>query len=217
MLLDKLDALQADISRVQRTLKDHAQTQFVVVTIPTAMAVAETRRLVRRLDSEGIKVASLICNQVFGLGADRAYLQNRAKGQKKCIEDIKRNLARNKARLLGGQGVAAASTSTTTTTSQPESILEILAPAENGIDVREVPIVDAEATGVHGLRYFHTLAHAGTAGSAAGRKLNIFGGKGGVGKCCQNQGDILQEVMKRIYWCHVLVLPSFGTQCGALS
>lgn len=37
--------------------------QFVAVTIPTLMAVAETERLVASLNKEGIPVGALVVNQ----------------------------------------------------------------------------------------------------------------------------------------------------------
>jgi len=37
---------------------------IIVVTIPTSLAVAESRRLVSSLQSEGIKVSAILCNQV---------------------------------------------------------------------------------------------------------------------------------------------------------
>ena len=60
-------------------------------------------------------------------------------------------------------------------------------PAQCPIEVTKVPYIESEVTSIYGLRFFSTIAHATSKGSAAtnpmdSRKLTIFGGKGGVGK-----------------------------------
>lgn len=169
-ILDKLDTLQTSISTVQRTLKDPAQTQFVIVTIPTILAVAESKRLLSSLQSEGIAVSNIICNQVLSETSDLKYIQTRAKGQQKCIESINRFVqTRDLSNNLGGDSSGSGNLAATPS-----------------IEVTEVPFVDTEVTGVFGLRFFHSLAHPVKPRSATNpmdsRKLTIFGGKGGVGE-----------------------------------
>jgi len=53
-LLSKLEGLQADLLRVKSTLTNAASTQFVVVSIPTQLAVLESRRLVQSLHGQVI-------------------------------------------------------------------------------------------------------------------------------------------------------------------
>ena len=88
-LLVKLEALQSDLLRVKSTLKDESSTQFVVVCIPTQLAVAESRRLVESLQSENIYVSTILCNQVMAAQADLKYVENRVRGQQRAISGLK--------------------------------------------------------------------------------------------------------------------------------
>ena len=60
-----LDELQERIERLRSVLRDPAQTDFRVVTIPEEMSVAESERLVARLDEFGIPVNTLVVNRVM--------------------------------------------------------------------------------------------------------------------------------------------------------
>ena len=155
--MNSIEEFRNNLDRMRKLLKDHKQTQFVIVTIPTTLAVTESKRLVAELKSEDVKVSSIICNQVLNEELASSYLQTRRNGQEKCIKDI--NTASSIASKLAGT---------------------------NPIEITEVPQVDTEVTGIYGLRFFSSLAHAPRKGSATNpidsRKLTIFGGKGGVGK-----------------------------------
>ncbi len=61
----KLLKLSKNIRRVQETLTDPARAGFVAVTIPTRMALAETRRLLERLDKLGLSCRHLAINMVI--------------------------------------------------------------------------------------------------------------------------------------------------------
>lgn len=156
-VMNTIEEFRNNLDRMRKLLKDHKQTQFVVVTIPTTLAVTESKRLVSELQLENIKVSTIICNQVLNEDLAISYLQTRRNGQEKCIKDI--NAASSIASKLAGT---------------------------SPIEVTEVPQVDTEVTGIYGLRFFSSLAHAPKKGTATNpidsRKLTIFGGKGGVGK-----------------------------------
>jgi len=156
-VMNSIEEFRNNLDRMRKLLKDHKQTQFVIVTIPTTLAVTESKRLVSELKSEDVKVSTIICNQVLNEELAPSYLQTRRNGQEKCIKDI--NAASSIASKLAGT---------------------------NPIEITEVPQVDTEVTGIYGLRFFSSLAHAPKKGSATNpidsRKLTIFGGKGGVGK-----------------------------------
>lgn len=62
---DKLLKLSKNIRRVQQTLTDPARAEFAAVTIPTRMALAETRRLLKRLGKLGIPCRHLAINMVI--------------------------------------------------------------------------------------------------------------------------------------------------------
>lgn len=163
-MMGKLDALQENVLLVKSTLKDASRTQFVAVTIPTQLAVAETRRLIGSLQSEGIRVSTLICNQVVDTSPnDFQYIRTRTAGQRKCILKLR-------------EGIRQVGDSSTMSGADKD-------PAP--VEVTEVPYVDTEVTGLYGLRFFHSIAHPPLPRSASNpmdsRKLTIFGGKGGVG------------------------------------
>ena len=154
-LINSIEEFRDNLSRMKALLKDHKQTQFVIVTIPTVLAVAESKRLVTELQTENVKVSTIICNQVLNDELASSYLQTRRNGQEKCIKDI--NAAASIASKISGS---------------------------NPIEITEVPQVDTEVTGIYGLRFFSSLAHTPKKNSATNpidsRKLTIFGGKGGI-------------------------------------
>ena len=64
-----LDELRERIERLRSVLRDPEKTDFRVVTIPEEMSVAESERLVARLDEFGIPVNTLVVNRVMeGVG-----------------------------------------------------------------------------------------------------------------------------------------------------
>ncbi|WP_200530465.1 TRC40/GET3/ArsA family transport-energizing ATPase [Halorubrum sp. LN27] len=64
-----LDELRERIERLRSVLRDPSKTDFRVVTIPEEMSVAESERLVARLDEFGIPVNTLVVNRVMeGVG-----------------------------------------------------------------------------------------------------------------------------------------------------
>ena len=84
--LNKLEGLQKRVARVKATLQDPSLTQFVVVTIPTALAVAESKRLVQSLQKESIKVSSILCNQIITDDLGPSYVETRSRAQRRCID-----------------------------------------------------------------------------------------------------------------------------------
>ena len=76
------------MATLKATLMDGTATQFLVVTIPTTLAVAESKRLVRSLQQSGIRVSGLLCNQVIAEDAGLKYLQTRRQGQQLCMTTL---------------------------------------------------------------------------------------------------------------------------------
>jgi anion-transporting ArsA/GET3 family ATPase len=56
--------LQGRMDAARALFHDAEKTQFVIVTIPTLMAAAESARLAKSLRQEGIPIETLIVNQV---------------------------------------------------------------------------------------------------------------------------------------------------------
>lgn len=52
----KLEELKAKVIEVRELFRDKTQTEFVIATIPTVMAVNESRRLLEELRLEGVPV-----------------------------------------------------------------------------------------------------------------------------------------------------------------
>jgi arsenite/tail-anchored protein-transporting ATPase len=91
--LNKLESLQARVANVKQTLQDPSRTQFVVVTIPTTLAVAESKRLITSLQEENIKVSSILCNQIITEDLGPSYVDTRSRAQRRCIDVINRATA----------------------------------------------------------------------------------------------------------------------------
>ncbi len=58
--------LQERVRGVRTLFRDADQTEFIIATIPTTLGVAESRRLLAALRSEGIPCRRLVVNQVGG-------------------------------------------------------------------------------------------------------------------------------------------------------
>eukprot|EP01033_Poteriospumella_lacustris_P001345 gene1345-982_t len=148
--IDKVGKLQANMAKLASTFRDPAQTQFVVVTIPTKLSLEETKRLLTSLKAERIHTSTILCNQVLPSDASKAFINSLHRRQQRTLSDMKRFVEAN---------------------SLP-------------VTITEVPYSATEITGIHGLKYFYSLAHASSTACNPdeSRKLTIFGGKGGVGK-----------------------------------
>jgi len=85
-------AALADFQRqmvdLQDLLHDETMSEFCVVTIPTALAVTESERLVLALREQGIAVRRGVVNRLIAEEADAAYLTQLAKGQQKCLAEL---------------------------------------------------------------------------------------------------------------------------------
>lgn len=86
--LSKLESFQEDLASLKSLLEDPRQTQFTVVTIPTALAVAESERLVNSLRKQQIQISSIVCNQVISSDYGSKYLERRQFGQRRCADVI---------------------------------------------------------------------------------------------------------------------------------
>ncbi|GAW93969.1 ArsA family ATPase [Calderihabitans maritimus] len=73
------------IHRVVRFLRTPARSRFIAVTIPEAMAVNETKRMLRQLNSMQIPVRHLIVNNVIPENNECSFCTARRKEQQKYI------------------------------------------------------------------------------------------------------------------------------------
>jgi arsenite-transporting ATPase len=158
-------------------LQNDQQTNFIVVTIPTTLAVAESKRLMTELDSQGVTVTDVVVNQYMQHDEDDdddakllLYYERRKSGQIKWMTELQ--------------------TAIDDVSASPEF-------RENGnsepIALTQVPFFDVELVGVPALAYLArecfqdnpSMAHLiGNNNNNQGNntKVLICGGKGGVGK-----------------------------------
>jgi len=89
---DETDAflahLSADLGRLRALLSDANSTEFVPVTIPEAMSIEETARLLEGLESYRLRVRTVVVNRVV-TQRECPYCQARRKGQERHLEEIK--------------------------------------------------------------------------------------------------------------------------------
>ena len=73
--MEDLGALRERIERLRTTLRDPTRTDFRVVMVPEGMSVAESNRLLARLDGFGIPVGTVVVNRVMEPLADVADVE----------------------------------------------------------------------------------------------------------------------------------------------
>jgi len=190
--MDRLEAFRRKMSGLRDRLQTSSKTRFMVVTVPTKLSVAESRRLVSELSEQDVGVTDVVINQCVGDVAAQEgdgtalqqYYQRRQDGQEKWIRKL---------------------IETTTEVSVSTEY------RENGssdpISVVQVPFFDVELVGVPALGYLGKqclvdnpgLAHLMTDGSESGPpRIVICGGKGGVGKVSRRAVQIPDTLITRI-------------------
>lgn len=80
-------ALNVQAIELKNLLLDNDRTQFVVVTIPTALATLESERLIQELKEKGVGVRSMIINQVAKEHEAAGYADRVVKSQvlSRCV------------------------------------------------------------------------------------------------------------------------------------
>jgi arsenite-transporting ATPase len=174
--MDRLDEFRIRIKNMEVALRDESRTDFVVVTIPTKLAVAESKRLVSELTTQGIAISNVVVNQCVTSVSENAesegimnYYQRRRDGQNQWIEKLKE---------------------AATDVSSSEEYKTNGSPSP--ITVTELPFFDVELVGIPALGYVgnqqivgndnfqHLMMNNNEANGEP--KVIICGGKGGVGK-----------------------------------
>jgi arsenite-transporting ATPase len=84
----KLSELQQRMKNFEEMLKNPAETEFTVVTIPTEMAVAETKRLLESLKEKDVLVRRLIMNQIIEGSETQAFLDAAKRGQAAVMDNL---------------------------------------------------------------------------------------------------------------------------------
>jgi len=175
--LSQLEEFRTQMGSLRRQLKDGDRTDFVVVSVPTKLSVNESKRLMKELCDQGVKVSNVVINQCV-LGDDgnggensesgeamRKYYERRKAGQNRWIHEL------NQA------------------TDKVSSSKEYRSNGEGSIYVTEVPFFDVELVGTPALAYLGQSSYANNPNfeyllhdSGTDPRFIICGGKGGVGK-----------------------------------
>ncbi|MFS8011742.1 putative arsenite-transporting ATPase [Helianthus anomalus] len=86
---DKLEQLRERMAKVRDLFRDSETTEFVIVTIPTVMAVRESSRLHASLKKEKVPVKRLIVNQILPPSAtDCKFCSVKRKDQMRALDMI---------------------------------------------------------------------------------------------------------------------------------
>lgn len=181
-----LEGYRQGAVELKALFRDPASTEFIAVASPTPLAVAETRRLIGSLRKEGIGVRHLVVNKVLmpskkasdsnddgdenggaiggggsgggGSGgsdgsmvvaSDDALIASMRRGQASAVE------------VLTKSPTLLVSSSPPTTLSEEDEAASSSGGSGSGIALTQVPLFDADISGVSGLRYLGAVAFQG--------------------------------------------------------
>ncbi|MBU4312908.1 MAG: ArsA family ATPase, partial [Candidatus Omnitrophica bacterium] len=88
-----LEMMKDDIERVRRLLRSSDSTEFIPVTKPETLAIEETERLLKTLKEYGIRVESIIVNQIKSTSNRCPFCSNEEKEQKEELNIIRQKFA----------------------------------------------------------------------------------------------------------------------------
>ncbi|KAL4441055.1 hypothetical protein ABPG77_010486 [Micractinium sp. CCAP 211/92] len=97
---EKLDAFKEYMAEAKNVFRNPATTEFVIVTIPTAMAAAESIRLAKALKKEQVPIRTLVVNQVLQPGLQEKYLQTRRADQQRALQRLRDDSELGKLQLI---------------------------------------------------------------------------------------------------------------------
>lgn len=83
-----LDSFKVTMKEARDLFKNEQTSQFIIVTIPTIMAAAESIRLAQALKAESVPVRMIVVNQVIGSETKEAFLETRRKDQQRSMEKL---------------------------------------------------------------------------------------------------------------------------------
>jgi len=84
----RLEGWQHRVAELQRLLTDADATDFVVVSVPSRLAVAESARLLGALAEQGVPVNHMVVNQLVAASAGPAYLGRLAAEQARALATL---------------------------------------------------------------------------------------------------------------------------------
>jgi arsenite/tail-anchored protein-transporting ATPase len=200
--MNRIEEFQQKVVHLRSMIQNSEFTKFVVVTIPTQLAVAESKRLINELQSQSITVSDLIINQCIvnnESDTDSAssndklinYYNRRVTGQQKWIQTLEDAVQKVSQSTTYQQNIG-------TTNGSTDNVQSSTTTTSNVIEITQVPFFDVELVGIPALGYIgsqvyinnpkfdHLLLSPNTnnqsSSSSSTPKVVICGGKGGVGK-----------------------------------
>jgi arsenite/tail-anchored protein-transporting ATPase len=200
--MDRMEEFQQKVEHLRTTIQNSELTKFVVVTVPTQLAVAESKRLINELQHQSIMVSDLIINQCIINDVDETnhydklmkYYNRRVTGQQKWIQALDDAVQKVSQSSVYQQNIGTNDNSVQQSSSSPSSSSTIY---KSMIEITKVPFFDVELVGIPALGYIgsqvymnnpkfdHLLLLPSTRdheSSSSSPKVVICGGKGGVGK-----------------------------------
>ncbi|KAL3618521.1 ATPase get3b [Castilleja foliolosa] len=98
---EKLEQLRERMAKVRDLFRDSRTTEFVIVTIPTVMALNESSRLCASLRKEKVPVERLIINQLLPPSvSDCKFCEMKRKDQMRALDMIKKDSELSKLKLI---------------------------------------------------------------------------------------------------------------------
>lgn len=172
-----IEKMHQDVEKIKAVLQDATKTKFVPITIPEAMSILETERLVEVLKKYQIPVEELLVNGV--MKENCAFCRARKLNQEKYLQEIKRKFSAYKIKEIPlfpteikGKNL--------------ETLAQVLFEEKYQIlPARKLPGAEVIPGKLDKLTIKPTL------------KFLLFGGKGGVGKTSTAAAVALQESRKK--------------------
>jgi arsenite-transporting ATPase len=83
-----LKDFQLQMRELEALLHDEATSEFVIVSIPTALSLIESERLQAALKTEGVAVRRAVLNRLLDEGQQQAFIDRLARGQAECLAEL---------------------------------------------------------------------------------------------------------------------------------
>lgn len=181
--VSKLEKFKTKMSRLRSNLQNAETTRFVVVTVPTILSVAESKRLVNELQSQSVSVTDIVVNQCVVLASMSSSDKEQDQENDTALHNYFERRVTGQLKWIG---------------KMEEAVQKVSNAAEfknNGspapIAITQVPFFDVELVGVPALGYVGSqvyldnphFSHLMTDRRAANAppKVVICGGKGRCG------------------------------------
>lgn len=137
---DKLDKIERQMRRLQDILHNSKECEFIVVTIPTELAVEESRRLLASLKQSNIQVRRMLINQILLQTSNESSQDINDTGEEKVrrFEEYDKRVNSYLNKLRYGQNKSI---------EKLEGIARVC-----DVDLIKIPYFDMEVRSVYGLR-----------------------------------------------------------------